>query len=167
MKTAECSNCGATARVVHGDYRLKEIGLKNVILQGTEIVRCRKCGNEDPILHRLGDIMRTLALAVVQKPNRLNGEEIRFLRKYLHLTGQEFAALLKVDNTTLSKWENGEDPVGAQSDLLIRFFAVTLGNGLQEKTGDVVAHMPKIQSRAARRGSSIEISADTMTFQYA
>jgi DNA-binding transcriptional regulator YiaG len=51
--------------------------------------------HEDPVLHRMDDLMRAVALAVVQKPYRLTAEEVRFVRKYLHLTGQEFAKLLK------------------------------------------------------------------------
>jgi putative zinc finger/helix-turn-helix YgiT family protein len=165
MKTMECSNCGTRARVVRSDYHMKELGL-NVVLQGAEIVRCKKCGNEDPILSRMDDLMRSVALAVVQKPYRLTGEEVRFVRKYLHLTGQEFAKLLKVDNSTLSKWEHGDDPVGAQSDLLIRFFATTMGDGLRDRIGTVVAQMGAIRGRRPRR-AAIEISADTMEFQYA
>jgi DNA-binding transcriptional regulator YiaG len=43
----------------------------------------------------MDDLMRSVVLAVVQKPYRLTGEKVRFVRKYLHLTGQEFAKLLK------------------------------------------------------------------------
>ena len=167
MKKMECSNCGGEAPVVRGTYHLKELGLKNVVLQGTEIVKCGKCGNEDPVLHRMDDIMRALALAVVGKPYRLAGDEVRFLRKYLHLTGEQFARLLRVDNTTLSKWERGEDPVGPQSDLLIRFFTVVLGEGLKEKIDDVVAHMSQIRDTRPRRRPTIEISAATLGYQYA
>jgi hypothetical protein len=74
--------------------------------------------------------------------------------------------LLKVDNATLSKWEHGDDPVGAQSDLLIRFFATTMGDGLRDRIGTVVAKMGAIGGRRPRR-AAIEISADTMEFQYA
>jgi putative zinc finger/helix-turn-helix YgiT family protein len=165
MKTTECSNCGAVARVVRSNYHMKELGL-NVILKGAEIVRCKECGNEDPILHRMDDLIRAVALAVVRKPYRLTGEEVRFVRKYLHLTGQEFAKLLKVDNSTLSKWEHGEDPVGPQSDLLIRFFGATMGEGLRDCIGSVVAQMDAIRAGRPRQ-AAIEISAETMDFRYA
>ena len=86
MKGMECSNCGAPARVAHGTYGLKEVGLKNVVLQGVEIVKCPKCKNEDPVIPNMNGLMRALALAVIEKPYRLTGEEVRFLRKYLRLT---------------------------------------------------------------------------------
>jgi len=63
-------------------------------------------------------LMRILALAVIKKPYRLTGEEVRFLRKYLRLT--EFSRLIHVDKTTLSKSENNDDRLGDQSDRLIR-----------------------------------------------
>jgi hypothetical protein len=71
MKRVECSNCGAPAKVVRGAYDLKEVGLKNVVLQGIEIVKCPKCKNEDPIIANMNGLMRALALAVIEKPNRL------------------------------------------------------------------------------------------------
>jgi len=43
------------------------------------------------------------------------------------MTGEEFSKLLKIDKTTLSKWENNADPVGEQSDRLIRTIAFAKG----------------------------------------
>lgn len=133
MKGMECSNCGAPARVAHGTYGLKEVGLKNVVLQGVEIVKCPKCKNEDPVIPNMNGLMRALALAVIEKPYRLTGEEVRFLRKYLRLTGEEFSRLIHVDKTTLSKWENNDDRVGDQSDRLIRLVTLGLGEGLKSE----------------------------------
>ena len=103
MKRAECSNCSADARIVRGSRPFKETALPNVILRDVEIIRCDECGNEDPIIPHVNDLMRTLALAVVAQPYRLSGSEVRFLRKYLKKTGDQFAGLIHVDKTTLSK----------------------------------------------------------------
>jgi hypothetical protein len=89
MKEIDCSYCGAPARVVHATYKLKEVGLKKVVLHGIEIVKCLKCKNEDPIIANLNGLMRALALAVIEKPYRLTGEEVRFLRKYLRVTAED------------------------------------------------------------------------------
>src|ERR1044071_6484425 len=104
MRKFECSNCGSPAQVARGSYQFKESGLSSVILQGIELIQCEKCGNEDPIIPKVNDTMRLLAVAVILKPERLAGEEIRFLRKYLRMTGEEFSQLLDVDKTHLSKW---------------------------------------------------------------
>ena len=155
VKTEECGNCGAEAAVVRGAYAMKESGLKNVVLHGIDLVRCEQCGNVDPIIPRLNDLMRTLALAVITKPYRLLGNEVRFLRKFLGMTQDELSRWIHVDKTTLSKWENDEDPVGEQSDLLIRALAVIRGDGLHAKVDEVVGQFAAI--RKARRSVGIEV----------
>ena len=164
MKTTECSACGAEAKVVRGSYSMAEVGLP-VVLHGIGIIRCKKCGNADPVIPRMNDLMRLLALAVVAKPYRLKGEEIRFLRKYLQMTQDEFSRFLDVDKTTLSKWENNDDRVGDQSDRLIRTLALALGEGLQDKLREVVEMFPKIRKSPKR--TRIEIDAEKMSYEYA
>lgn len=165
MKKAECTACGATARAVRGAYRFTECGLRNVELQGVELVRCRKCGNEDVIIPRMNDLMRVLALAVVSRPSRLHGEDVRFLRKYLHMTQAEFAELIHIHKTNLSKWENDEDKIGEQSDRLIRAVVLGLGDGLKEKIEQVLRSFPQIQKRGKR--GSIAIDSEDLSYSYA
>lgn len=165
MKGMDCSNCGAPGRVVHGTYELKEVGLKNVVLQGIEIVKCPKCKNEDPIIPNMNGLMRALALAVIKKPYRLTGEEVRYLRKYLRLTGEEFSRLIHVDKTTLSKWENNDDRVGDQSDRLVRLVALGLGEGLQEESERVIRSFPQIKGK--HHPVAIQMNATTLSYQYA
>ena len=165
MRKEQCSKCGAGARVIRGSYRFRESGLRHVILHGIEIIRCPACGNEDPIIPRLNRLMQVLALSLVNKPYRLRGEEIRFLRKYLGKTGEEFARLIHVDKTTLSKWENNDDPVGYQSDRLIRLLVLALGEGLQSFTASTVEAFPGIKDR--KPAVRIEIDSEKMSYQYA
>jgi putative zinc finger/helix-turn-helix YgiT family protein len=165
MKTMECTNCGARAPVVRGRYQFKEVGLKNVELQDVELGRCPKCGNEDAVLPRVNQIMRVIALALIGKPYRLRGEEVRFLRSFLGMTADKFSRLAHVDKATLSKWENGEDPVGAQSDLLIRMLALALGDGLQDKTSAIVEGFPKISRR--QKPVKIQVRSASLDYRYA
>ncbi len=166
MSNVECSACGSTAKVIRGNHEFVESGLKHVILQGIELVRCDKCGNEDPIIPRVNVLMRALAQAVVCKPYRLQGREVRFLRTYLRMTGEQFARLLHVDKTTLSKWENEHDPVGEQSDRLIRMYALALGDGLQKEQRHAVTDcFPRIQH--SPRSVRVCINPSTMAYSYA
>jgi hypothetical protein len=98
--------------MVRGDYEFKESGLRDVVLLDIELVKCGECGNVDPVLFRLEELMHLVAVAVLQKQYRLEGEELRFLRKHSELTQEEFAKLLHVDKTTLSKWENDRTASG-------------------------------------------------------
>ncbi|MBZ5562285.1 MAG: hypothetical protein LAP13_07670 [Acidobacteriia bacterium] len=145
MKRVVCSNCGAEAHVSRGRYRFQESGLPNVVLRDIEMIRCPKCHNTDPVIPHLNELMRAIALRVIAKKCLLTGQEIRFLRKYLGMTGEAFCNLLHVDRATLSKWENDEDPVGPQSDRLIRVITIALGEGLQERLGELVRHFKDIQ----------------------
>jgi DNA-binding transcriptional regulator YiaG len=165
MKAMECTNCGARAPIVRGSYQFKEVGLNNVVLQDIQLGRCPKCGNEDAILPQVNRIMRVIALALIGKPYRLSGAEVRFLRSFLGMTAAKFARLVHVDKSTLSKWENSEDPVGAQSDLLIRLLALALGDGLQDKTSAAIEGFPKISNR--RKPVKIEVQSAGLDYTYA
>jgi len=164
VKKIECTNCGADARVVRDSYYFAESGLKRVRLQGIEMIVCDQCGNVDPIIPRVNDLMRTLAVAVIAKPYRLAGDEIRFLRKYLRMTGDEFGRLMHINRTNLSKWENDEDKIGAQSDRLIRAIALSLGEGLKGKLEEVIRKFPEIRDEPT--AVRIDMDTEKMSYRY-
>ena len=165
MKKAECTACGAPASVVRGSYPFAECGLRNVVLRGVEITRCSQCGNDDVVIPHLNDLMRTLAFAVVSQPYRLQGEDVRFLRKYLNMTQAQLSELLDIHKTNLSKWENNEDKIGEQSDRLIRAVAVALGEGLEVKMEQVIRSFPQIQKSKKRPG--LEMNPKNLSFSFA
>src|SRR5258708_2831160 len=115
-----CSNCGANANVVRGTYRFAETCLKEVTLVGIELIRCTECGNEDPVLPSINGLMQCLAGAVIGKPWRLAGDEVKFLRKFLRMTGEQFGSYIGVDKWCVSKWENGRENIGETSDRMVR-----------------------------------------------
>ena len=51
----KCSNCSQPVETVHGNYPFRESGLDNVVLCGIELIKCKHCGNEDPIIPALDD----------------------------------------------------------------------------------------------------------------
>jgi DNA-binding transcriptional regulator YiaG len=165
MKKAECTACGAAAKVVRGRYQFAECGLRHVTLEGVETIRCAKCGNDEVIIPHMNDLMRTLSLAVVGQPFRLQGEDVRFLRKYLNMTQAEFAGLLHVHKTNLSKWENNQDKIGDQSDRLIRAVTMALGDGLKEKMEQIVRSFPQIHKSRTRR--NIAMDSENLSYTYA
>jgi YgiT-type zinc finger domain-containing protein len=165
MKKAECSNCGSEARVVRGDYEFKETGLRDVILLDIELVKCDKCGNVDAILFRVDDLMNLIAIAILQKPYRLQGEELRFLRKHVELTQEEFAKLLHVDKTTLSKWENNEDPIGVQSDLWARTVVMSRDKRLEKRAADHIRAFERMADKQKR--VRVEVDTEKHEYEYA
>jgi transcriptional regulator with XRE-family HTH domain len=163
MKRAQCSNCAAEARIVRGDYEFKETGLRDLVLLGIELIKCGKCGNVDPVLFQVDELMHIAAVAILQKPYRLGGEELRFLRKHIDLSQEEFARLLRVNKTTLSKWENNEDPIGIQSDLWARTVVMSRDKRLEKRAADHIRTFGKMANKQKR----VRVEVDTQKHEYA
>ena len=160
-----CSYCGKPANHTRGDYPFPESGIANITLHDIPLIRCRHCGTVDPLIPRMDDEMRLLVLAIADKPCRLQGSDVRYLRNYLDMTQEDFARQLGVDKTTLSKWETGDDTIGEQSDRLIRVVALSLAKGLEDKIEAVVSHFPNIKGHKPRL--RIAMAPKTMTYEYA
>lgn len=132
-----CEICGGSTEIRKGQtYHYKECGLNNVYLDNIELRVCKECGAVAPRLRRILDLHTTIARAVALKSGLLTGAEIRFLRKQLALSTQEWAALLRIDRATLSRWENGDQQIGPQSDALIRLLYFRL---LEERDGRLIS----------------------------
>jgi transcriptional regulator with XRE-family HTH domain len=67
-----------------------------------------------------------VALALCFMPVQLLGAEVRFIRRVLGMTGQQFAETLGMDPATLSRWEHDKQPVGEWAHKAVRWAAVLL-----------------------------------------
>jgi DNA-binding transcriptional regulator YiaG len=162
-----CSNCGQPAHIERGDFPfIRQDGL-NVHLYDLDLVVCQACGNVDPIIPRLNDVMRAIAQRIVSKRYRLTGAEVRFLRKYIAATAEVFSRSLHVDKTTVSKWENDEHPVGEQSDLLIRSVVLLKDEKLREAMGAPLELFPEIKQARRRLGINCNLSTGDSGYAYA
>lgn len=158
-----CLECGGSLRIVRKDYPFTESGLNNVILKNIEVLVCDRCKTETPRLPRLNDLMRTIALAVIAKPYGLEGQDVRFLRKFLGLTSEAFAAILNVDKSHLSRVENGGAQVSSMIDRLVRLIALGLGDGLDQQAREVIARFTEIQKPKKLK---LMVDAGTRSYQY-
>jgi putative zinc finger/helix-turn-helix YgiT family protein len=149
-----CSNCGKPARLTNGSYHYEDIGLDDVTLEGIDLIHCDHCGNEDPIIPSIERVHDAIAHAVISKPGRLTGKQIRFLRKYLGMNGRSAAAALQVHPTTLSKWENGDDPIGPQSDSLLR---ALVSVSRKEQLQEVLQHLNAVSSDEESRDIVVDV----------
>jgi len=102
---------------------------------------------------------------MVQQPYRLGGEELRFLRKHMDLSQAEFARLLRVNKTTLSKWENNEEPIGLQSDLLARAIVVSHDKRLEKRAADHIRAFENIADQQKR--VRVEVDPQKLAYEYA
>lgn len=164
-KREQCSNCDNLARIAKGNYEMEEMGLP-VLLEDIDIITCDACGVKEPIIPNMSDLMRGIALLVVCKPCKLDGQEIRFLRTYVGKGSAEFAKLLHLDKTTFSKMENENREVGSQTDKLIRFLVFALSPELLDKLNRLVEELPEIEDCEGKHGG-IQVDAGTLQCQYA
>jgi DNA-binding transcriptional regulator YiaG len=134
---------------------------------GIEIIRCPSCGDESPIIPNLDGLLRVLALAIVTSKLPLTGPEVRYLRKYLSMSAEQFARMLHTDKSTLSKWETGAINIGSKSDLLIRAIALHLGRELREKAEQVIRDFEQIDEESTKPPHRIEVDSETLEYKYA
>ncbi len=145
-------------------YHYVESGLDNVYLDGINLLVCESCGEELPVIPRILDLHASIGRAVALQQSPLRGSDIRFLRKQLGMRARTWAGLLRVNVETLSRWENGEQKVGPQSDALFRLMYIRI---CEEREGrflasDVVDH---IASVPMNRTTVPNLLVDTNTFK--
>jgi len=108
------------------DHLYVESGLPNVMLLGLEFRTCPACGEEERVMPRLAELHRFIAEAVAEKTSRLTGSEVRYLRKHLGWSGEDFANVMGVRQETVSRWETEKEPMGVVSERLLRLMALRL-----------------------------------------
>ncbi|QOY89500.1 type II TA system antitoxin MqsA family protein [Paludibaculum fermentans] len=157
-----CPNCGERITFQRRRYRYLESGMSNVYLTGAQVAECAACGHGEVRLSRLTELHRTVARALVTSPCRLTGEQVRFLRKYLGLNGEQLGRYLHTDKTKVSKWESGQDPVGRASERLIRLLVPSLDESLRDGVEEVARKLPAILDEP---GSGWLLQVDTRTLR--
>jgi DNA-binding transcriptional regulator YiaG len=166
MKREACNNCGKGARIITGNYRFDEVGLP-VLLMNIEQVDCKECGTVEPIIPDLNGLMHVIAFAVVAHPCKLDGDEVRFLRKYLGVGGGEFSKLVDIDRTTLSKWENNQQEIGKNSDRLIRFVVINKSADLRTQIEKFMKKYEELTGCDPPRRTQLRIDSETLEYEYA
>jgi DNA-binding transcriptional regulator YiaG len=141
MNTEECNNCGKAAKVTRGEWEFEEFGLP-VKLINIKLIKCGHCGNVDPIIPNMNGLMTAIALKLVCSQSLLGGEEIRFLRKYVGKSAQEFARLLHTDHTHLSKLENNRLEIGHTLDKYLRLLVSNLSPDLRDNISQLIEQLP-------------------------
>jgi putative zinc finger/helix-turn-helix YgiT family protein len=160
-KTHECTICGQPAKLSRANYRYTESGLSNVILQGIEIAECPHCANQDVLIPHIEKIHRAIAQAITNSPGRIDGDQLRFLRTHLGLTGEKLGTYLHTDKTKNSKWERGEHTIGPTTDHLLRLLVIALDSDLRPAMSAVAEHLPLI-SNGSNKDWELHLDVNTL-----
>lgn len=121
----KCLQCGGKMARKRQAVKYDTCGLPGITLLGVEVRQCSDCGEREVVVPYTESLHRAIAKAVVGKRERLSPEEIVFLRKFLGWDGTTFAAHMGTKPETVSRWERGHTPMGAQADRLLRLMVLS------------------------------------------
>lgn len=122
----KCIGCGATMKTRRGQYRYAHVDGLHVILDGVQISKCAACGEEEVAIPHVEELNRALAVDMAQRPARLSGGQVRFLRKQLGWSGVDFARRVGVTPETVSRWESGTKHMSRPAELLLRLMTLQM-----------------------------------------
>lgn len=105
----------------------KACGLDDVyLLSGYE--RHQTAHGDGVSIKDMDALHRAIGRRIVCEKSALNGKEIRFLRKHLDMTQEEFARYLSVTGQTVQRWEQDKfDSIGAADGLIRLLFLDQIG----------------------------------------
>jgi hypothetical protein len=130
-------------------------GLKDIFLSGIEVYRCPKCGGEAPCIPRIADLHRVIAHDLLKKSLRLRGDQVRYLRKFAGFPANEFAALLEINPSHLSRVETSKrNAFGKATDKLVRVIVMTATQEQYHKNVLMELAKGRIANRTAVKSGS-------------
>jgi len=100
-------------------YHYLESGLRNIWLKNGYKEERGSYGITVAI-EDIEGLHQVIALTLTQKPIRLSGTEIRFLRKEMGLSQQGLGQILSVSSQSVAQWEKGKGKIQGPSDRLLR-----------------------------------------------
>lgn len=133
--------CGGEMKVTVETHHYVESGLSDVYLDGIEVRRCPACGEEEVAIPAIESLHKAIGSALIRKPHRLAGPEVRFLRKLLGWSGEVFASRMGVTPSQASRWQSDADqPIGAVADRLLRALVV-IESPVADYSSEVFEHV--------------------------
>lgn len=118
--------CGAAFSVCRLEtHTTNEFGIPITLRNSAEQKVCIECGaTKDVFIPHPVKLMAAAALFRCSLPERLNGDEQRFIRNAMDVSSKELASLLSADPATVSRWESGKQAMGASVEKLLRYTAI-------------------------------------------
>jgi putative zinc finger/helix-turn-helix YgiT family protein len=108
---ADCLICGKKMKSTRENRKYDFSGLDGVTLLGVEVLRCSVCGEEEIGIPNIEGLHAALARHLAERKERLMPNEVRFLRKHLGLSTQDFARRMGVARETVARWESISEPL--------------------------------------------------------
>lgn len=128
-----------------------------VILLNTPMVQIR--GEWVPNVNH-NKLNEAVLEALVHKPSRLTGSEVRFIRLFLNMTLEQFASRLDITHPAVLKWEkrqNDSTEMNWSTEKDIRLFALTK---LSKHKQDFLSAYQELEKSASKVAHPIKIDLE-------
>jgi putative transcriptional regulator len=117
----KCLNCGTEGmKRSSEDVHYTDCGLPRIFLKGVTTYTCQECGESDIEIPNIEELHGLIARALASLKRRLTPEEIRFLRVHLGFSGKQFADVVGLSASHVSRAEQGHDNLGAPAERFLR-----------------------------------------------
>jgi transcriptional regulator with XRE-family HTH domain len=140
-----CTKCGSTDVDLKllPEYQYEQFGISATLCYSVIRPFCNQCKHEVDIIPNGEGLDAALALVRILSPIKLNGDELRFIRKVMGLQAVAVAKLVEMSAESYSRLENGHNPISEKTEKLFRFNALI---ELQEKAPAIDVDMKAIMS---------------------
>jgi DNA-binding transcriptional regulator YiaG len=115
-----------------GSLRYTGCGLENVFLRNGFQVYSGKDGEERILIQDLEGLHKAIAAAIANSPAPLDAKTFRFLRRERDMSQRQIAAILGVEEQTVSGWERARHPIPQSADLVLKGLTNECINGNAE-----------------------------------
>ncbi len=126
-------------------YHYKECGLDNIWLSGGFHLETVD-GEEFVSINDIDGLWKAIGLNLVANRKTFSPQEIRFLRTQMGKTQAEMAALLRVDDQTVARWEKRKCRMPGPADLAMRFLFLAC-EVAQPEGGEILTRLHEVVAK--------------------
>lgn len=159
----KCTACGQDMKCNKEEHHYTECGLDNIYLVNIQICSCISCGERIVCVPKMPLLHTCIAKSLLRKTSRLNGKEIRFLRKNIGLKSTQLSKYLGVDISTLSRWEHDGQRISLPNDFLLRVVYANIKGFPIEETKQMIENRFEQISTQTIPTSPVHLDINTLT----
>jgi len=108
---------------VLASFELDTLGLPYPVVLKDAVIERRNVETDEVIGQAIPDmdsLVAAIAMVRALHPLRLNGAELRFMRKVVGMKSKDFAQTVGMDPSSYSRYENDKDQMGGYVEQLVR-----------------------------------------------
>lgn len=123
VMSSQCNSCGQAfgPGQTLPTYKTDILGIPLHLVNAVRTYSCECTEDPEIVIPNQQGLIAASAVLRALMPHKLNGSEIRYLRKACALSAKDLADLLSVVPETISRWENDKKPIGLLHEKLLRF----------------------------------------------